>query len=142
MKEKTIWYSAKKVIIKDKVQKIILHKKIVVDQKTLTQRLKRYITNFKHRRSDVFRPIGRPIYRFGCPNTGAQKTLFKFSFFLIAFQQNIHWSSHNDFTVHLIIISKWLKQQNVDRKKTMRQNEVEAKKETVYRSVFSYLNTY
>ena len=31
--------------------------------------------------SDVSRLFGRPVYRFGCPNSGAQKTLFKFSFF-------------------------------------------------------------
>ena len=31
--------------------------------------------------SDVFRPFGRPVYRFGYPNSGAQKTLFKSSFF-------------------------------------------------------------
>ena len=31
--------------------------------------------------SDVSRPFGRPVNRFGCPNSGAQKRLFKFTFF-------------------------------------------------------------
>ena len=31
--------------------------------------------------SDVFRQFGRLIYWFGHPNSGAQKTLLKFSFF-------------------------------------------------------------
>ena len=32
--------------------------------------------------SDVFRPFGRPVYRFGHPNSDAQKTLFKFFCFI------------------------------------------------------------
>ena len=31
--------------------------------------------------SHVFRLFRRPIYLFSCPNSGTQKTLFKFSFF-------------------------------------------------------------
>ena len=31
--------------------------------------------------SDVFRLFGKPVYRFGRPNSDAQKTFFKFSFF-------------------------------------------------------------
>ena len=31
--------------------------------------------------NEVSRPFGRLIYRFGCPNSGAQKTFVKFSFF-------------------------------------------------------------
>ena len=43
---------------------------------------------FNHVRQ-VFRPFGRPVYRFGHPNYGAQKTLFiKESFiFSVVFQQ-------------------------------------------------------
>ena len=46
----------------------------------------------------------------------------------------------NDFTMHLII-SKWLRRQKCRQKrKTMRQEEVEAKEETAKESVFVHLN--
>ena len=45
----------------------------------------------------------------------------------------------NDFTVHLII-SKWLRRQKgLQKRKTVRQRDVEAKGEIVYESVFIYL---
>ena len=31
--------------------------------------------------SDVFRPFWRPVYPLGRPNSGAKKTVIKFSFF-------------------------------------------------------------
>ena len=46
---------------------------------------------------DVSRPFGRSVYRFGCPNSCAQKTLFKFCFFSVVFQQKICWSSNQWF---------------------------------------------
>ena len=45
-----------------------------------------------------------------------------------------------DFTMHLLIL-KWLRQKCRQKRKTMRQEEVEAKEETVYESVFIHLNT-
>ena len=47
----------------------------------------------------------------------------------------------NDFTMHLII-SKWLRRQKYrQRRKTMRQEEIKAKEDTIYESVFIHLNT-
>ena len=46
----------------------------------------------------------------------------------------------NDFTMHLIIL-KWLRRQKCRQKrKTMKQKELEAKEESVYESVFIHLN--
>ena len=35
---------------------------------------------FRSSYSDVFRPFGRLVYWFGCPNSSTQRTLFKFPF--------------------------------------------------------------
>ena len=54
---------------------------------------------------DIFRSFGRPVYWLGRPNSGAQKTLFKFAFFRMD-----------------LLISKWLRIKKWKQKrKTMRQ---------------------
>ena len=60
--------------------------------------------------SDILRLFGRLVYQFGCPNTGAQKTLFKFSFFNCISTKKCVEVAINDFIMHLII-SKWLRRQ-------------------------------
>ena len=58
---------------------------------------------FVNEQSDVFRPFGRLVYRFGRPNFGANKTLFKFSFFKLWHQKTLFkfsfssWSSNQWF---------------------------------------------
>ena len=42
--------------------------------------------------SHVFRPFGRPLHRSGRPNSGAQETIFKFSFFSCISTKKIWWS--------------------------------------------------
>ena len=75
------------------------------------------------------RPFGRPVYRFGCHNNGTQRTFFNVSFSY--FNKKYVKVVINDFTMHLII-SKWLRRQKCRQKsKTMRQEEVEVKEETV-----------
>ena len=54
---------------------------------------------------DIFRSFGRPVYWLGRPNSGAQKTVFKFAFFRMD-----------------LLISKWLRIKKWKQKrKTMRQ---------------------
>ena len=79
---------------------------------------------------------------------GTQKTLF--NFFAVVFQDDFDKKyvevAINDFTMHLIF-SKWLRRQKCRQKSfseeffSMRQREVEAKKETVYWSISIHLNT-
>ena len=40
-----------------------------------------HITFLDQPTSDVFLPFRRPAHRLGHPNSGTQKTIFKFSFF-------------------------------------------------------------
>ena len=47
------------------------------------------------------------VYRFRPPNSGAQKTLFKF-FFQLCFNKKYVEVAISDFTMHLIIL-KWLR---------------------------------
>ena len=69
--------------------------------------------------------------------TLAPKKQFLIFLFLVIFQQKI-----NTFTMHLIIL-KWFRRQKCWKKrKKMRQLEVKAKEETVYKSVFIHLNTW
>ena len=46
--------------------------------------------------SDVFRAFGRPVSRFGCPNSVAKKQFSSF-LFLVVFLQKILWSSFQWF---------------------------------------------
>ena len=65
--------------------------------------------------SEVFRPFGRPVYRFGRPISGAQKALFHFRI--------------------------GLEDKNADRREeTMWEKEVERKEKIVYESVFIHLD--
>ena len=49
---------------------------------------------------------------------------------------------HNNYQMHLIML-KWPERQTSRQKrKTVRQKEVQAKKETVYEKVFIHLNMY
>ena len=76
---------------------------------------------------------------------GAQTLVPKIHFPSFLFQLYLHKKYDkvviNDFTIHLIIL-KWFRRQTCRQKrKTMRQEEVEAKEETLYESVFIHLNT-
>ena len=73
--------------------------------------------------------------------TQTQKALFKF-FSPLYFNKKYVQEEIDDFTMHLII-SKWLQGQKCQQKrKTMKQKEVQRKEETVYESVFINLTTY
>ena len=66
---------------------------------------------------------------------------FKKLFYLLNFDKNYVEVVVSDFTMNLII-SKWLRIQKFRQKrKTMRQKDIEVKEEIVYESVFSCLNT-
>ena len=68
---------------------------------------------------DVSRQFGRPAYQFGHPNSGTQKTLFKF----FHFNKKYVEVAINDFTKDLIIL-KWLRRQKCRQKrKTMKQKD-------------------
>ena len=74
-------------------------------------------------------------------NSWKFKIYFKKLFYLLNFDKNYVEVVVNDFTVNLII-SKWLRIQKFRQKrKTMRQKDIEVKEEIVYESVFSCLNT-
>ena len=73
--------------------------------------------------------------------TLAHKKQFSSFLFQLYFNKKYVKVAINDFTMHLII-SKWLRTQKCKRKKkTMWREEVEMKKETVYKSVFIHLDT-
>ena len=74
-------------------------------------------------------------------NSWKFKIYFKKLFYLLNFDKNYVEVVVSDFTMNLII-SKWLRIQKFRQKrKTMRQNDIEVKEEVVYESVFSCLNT-
>ena len=74
-------------------------------------------------------------------NSWKFKTYFKKLFYLLNFDKNYVEVVVSDFTMNLII-SKWLRIQKFRQKrKTMRQKDIEVKEEIVYESVFSCLNT-
>ena len=50
--------------------------------------------------SDISRPFGRPVYRFGCPKPYTQKTLFTLSFFS-CFNKKFVEVAVSDFTMYL-----------------------------------------
>ena len=77
--------------------------------------------------SNVFRLFGRPVYRFGRPNSGAQKTFFKFSFFSCISTKKDVKVAINNFTMHLII-SKWLRIQKCREKKKNNTKRLKQKK--------------
>ena len=57
---------------------------------------------------DVFRPFGRPVYRFECPNPSTQKSTFQVFFCQLYFSKKYVGVAINDFTMHLVIL-KWLR---------------------------------
>ena len=74
-------------------------------------------------------------------NSWKFKIYFKKLFYLLNFDKKYVEVVVSDFTMNLII-SKWLRIQKFRQKrKTMRQNDIEVKEEIVYESVFSCLNT-
>ena len=74
-------------------------------------------------------------------NSWKFKIYFKKLFYLLNFDKNYVEVVVSDFTMNLII-SKWLRIQKFRQKrKTMRQKDIEVKEEIVYESVFSCLNT-
>ena len=74
-------------------------------------------------------------------NSWKFKIYFKKLFYLLNFDKNYVEVVVSDFTMNLII-SKWLRILKFRQKrKTMRQNDIEVKEEIVYESVFSCLNT-
>ena len=93
--------------------------------------------------SDVFRSFGKPVYWFGCPNSDAQKTHFKFSFSVVFLFLFLFKVAINDIKMHLIILKQLTRQKYRQTKKnneTRRGKKKEAKEETVYKTVFIYLN--
>ena len=89
--------------------------------------------------SHVFRPFGRPLHRSGRPNSGAQKTIFKFSFFSCVSTKKYDEVLISDFTMHLII-SKWLIIQKCwQKRKTMKQRG-RSKRRKCHRKCFHSFN--
>ena len=84
--------------------------------------------------------LQRPIYRFGCPNSGAQKRFSSFIFSVVFQQKNMSKQlAINDFTMHLIIW-KWLRIQKCRQKgKTMRQRD-RSKRKNCQRNCFHSFN--
>ena len=91
----------------------------------------------------------QPVTYSGClgdhyTNIGTQDMVPKKHFlsflFSVAFQKKYVETAIIDFTMHLIIL-KWLRRQKCRQKrKILRKKEVEAKEETVNKSVFIHLN--
>ena len=74
-----------------------------------------------------------------CTSLGTKKAPVSL-FFQFYFNKKYVEVAINDFTMHLIIL-KWLRRQKCRQKrKTMKQKEVEAKEKSVYESVFIHLN--
>ena len=96
------------------------------------------IHKFLYLTSDVFRPFGRPVSQFECPNSGTQKTLFNF-FFQLYFNKVYVEIAISDFTMYLVL--KWLRIQKCKQKRKTMRLKVEAKEETVNKSVFIHLTT-
>ena len=72
----------------------------------------------------------------------APKKYFSGFLFSVTFQQKIRQVVINDFTMHMIIL-KWPgTPKSRQKRKTMRQKEVKAKKGTPYEKVFIHLITY
>ena len=85
--------------------------------------------------SDVSRPFWRTVYRFGRPNFGAKKTLFRFSFFSCISTKNTLKQSM--ISQHIKLFGNDLEDKKCRQKrKTMRQKELKRKKEfnALYRS--------
>ena len=57
---------------------------------------------------DIFRSFGKPVYQFGCRNSCAQKTVFKF-FSLVVFQKKEKVEVAINDSAMQLIISKWLR---------------------------------
>ena len=88
--------------------------------------------------SDVSRSVGKLVYWFRHPNSGAKKVLSKF-YFLSCISTKL---GINDLTMHLVI-SKWLRRQKCRKKrKKMRQNKVKVKEEIACKCVLNHLNKY
>ena len=86
--------------------------------------------------SDILSRFGRPVYWFGHPDFGAIKNTFQVFFFQLYFNKKHVEVLINEFRMHLII-SNWLRIQKCRQKrKTMRQKQVE---ETVNEGVYIHL---
>ena len=90
--------------------------------------------------TDVLRPPGRPVYRFG-DQTLPPKKQFSIFFFQLYFNKKYDEVAINDLTMHLIISKRFRRQKCRQKSKAVRQKEVEAKEQTVYKKVFIHLNT-
>ena len=108
------------------------------------KKLKELLKMFRSRKSRGVQPAMQwriqAVWETDIP-VWAPKKLF--SSFLV-FQQKYVEVAINDFKMHLII-SKWqtdkqCRQKCRQKRKTMRQLEVKTKEETVYKSVFIYIN--
>ena len=79
--------------------------------------------------------------RLGDHNTSlcAETMMANFSFFS-CISVKICWTTINDFTIHLIISKSLSRQKWRQKKKTMWQKDVKAKKKIGYKSVFIHLN--
>ena len=67
---------------------------------------------------------------------GAQKALFSIFLFQWYFNKKYVEVAINDFTMHLIILKRFGRRKWRQKRKTTRQEEIQAKEETVYKSVF------
>ena len=85
--------------------------------------------------SDVFRPFGRPVYQFGC-----SKNIFQVFFFQLYFNKKFAEVAVNDFIMPLIIL-KWLRIKNADRKEKQWDKAVVVKERTVNETVFIHVTT-
>ena len=89
-----------------------------------------------------FRSFGRPVYRLGRPNSGGQKTLFKFSSFSCISTKKYVGMAINDFIMHLNI-SKWFRVQKCRQKrKTMTQRGRSERRNCQRNCSFNYLKVH
>ena len=86
-----------------------------------------------------FRSFGRPVYRFGRPNSGGQKNSFQVFFFQLYFNKKIRWNGDKWFHRHLNI-SKWFRVQKCRQKrKTMTQKGRSERRNCQGNCSFNYL---
>ena len=84
--------------------------------------------------------LGDRYAALGSQSLATKNTFQVFCFSCISTKNTFEVAS-SDFTMHLII-RNGLEDRNADKRKAIRQEELEAKEETVYESDFIYLNTY
>ena len=85
--------------------------------------------------------LGQQCTALGIQALVPKKHFPNFLFFSFVLTKKYFEAAIIDFTMHLILL-KWLKRQKCRQKrKRMRQKKVEAKKQTLYKSIFIHLNT-